>query len=350
MKQDLSLNVAPADGAGVLQPPSAWRLPLAIAAAGLASLAPWWLGIADLRLCVELFALIAIAQMWNLLGGYAGIIVVGPQAFIGVGAYALYWSSNSFGLNPFLALPLAGLATAVVAVTFAPLLFRLRGPYFGIGTWVLAELFRIAVLNTDALGAGAGMGLEQIATMDRWLRNGAAYWCALALAAGVMGVLAYLFRSDIGAALTAVRDDDMAAQSLGVNVELVKRMLFVGAAAVIGMAGAVYYINVLHIDPDAAFSMNWAAYIIFVVIIGGLGTLAGPVVGVLIFFGMREALANFGSWYLIALGALAICVMLVAPRGIWHLVRVSRGLNLFKKKRRVRAAHRHAIPPSNAKR
>jgi branched-chain amino acid transport system permease protein len=295
MKHEISLNPVQDGSTSRLAITNAWRLPLAVVAVGLASLAPWWLGAADLRLCVELFILIAIAQMWNLLGGYAGIIVVGPQAFIGFGAYALFWTSNYFGMNPFLALPLAGLATAVVARIFAPLLFRLRGPYFAIGTWVLAEIFRIAVLNTDTLGAGAGMSLEQIGTMERWTRNAVAYWCALAAAVGVIGVLSFLFRSHIGAALTAIRDDDMAAQSLGVNVELVKRILFISSAAVIGMAGGVYYINVLHISPDAAFSMNWTAYIIFVVIIGGLGTLAGPVVGGLIFLGMRETLANYGA-------------------------------------------------------
>ncbi|MEN3293414.1 MAG: branched-chain amino acid transport system permease protein [Burkholderiales bacterium] len=339
MKPNTTLNPtrAEAQAAGRLALRIGWRWPALFACVVAMGIAPWWIGIANMRLCVELFALIAIAQMWNLLAGYVGIVAVGPQAFIGIGAYALFWSSNHFALNPYAVLPLAGLVAAATAIVFAPLLFRLRGPYFAIGTWVLAEMFRIGVTNADWLGAGAGINLEMIGTMDRWTRSAAGYWCALGVALLATGLLVALLRSPVGVALTAIRDDESAAESLGVNVERLKRMLFVCAAAIMGMAGGAVYVSVLQVNPDAVFSPNWAAFIIFAVIIGGLGTVEGPIIGALLFFALRETLSDYGAWYLISLGGFAIVIMLAAPRGLWNLARNRFGWNFFDMRRKIAA-------------
>jgi branched-chain amino acid transport system permease protein len=333
--QDLTMKSATAaertESRNAVRVDRKWRaigVLMVLAVAG--SAAPWYIGAANLRLMVELLTLIAIAQMWNLLAGYLGIVSVGPQAFIGTGAYALFWLSNHFSMNPFILVPFAAMGAAIAAILFAPLMFRLRGPYFAIGTWVLAEMFRIAAMNTDTLGAGAGLSLETIGNLDRWYRDAVAYWLALGIALSAIGVVVTLLYKPIGVALTAVKDDEAAARSLGVNVERLKRGLFVCAAAIMGMAGGLAYINVLQVSPDAAFSLNWAAYVIFVVIIGGIGTIEGPIFGVLLFFGLREMLSDYGTWYLIGLGGLAIGVMLLAPSGLWVACRNWLSRHVFK--------------------
>jgi branched-chain amino acid transport system permease protein len=129
-----------------------------------------------------------------------------------------------------------------------------------------------------------------------------------------------LLRSPWGLALRTVRDNEASAQSVGVDVARVKRRVFVAAAFITGCAGAVSYLQTMFVTTSAAFTVEWSALIIFVVIIGGLGTLEGPILGTLVYFALRELLADYGTWYVIALGAFAIAAMLFAPQGLWGLV------------------------------
>jgi len=155
------------------------------------------------------------------------------------------------------------------------------------------------------------------------------YWLALALAVGTTLALYALLRSPWGPALRTVRDNEASAQSVGVDVARVKRRVFVAAAFITGCAGAVSYLQTMFVTTAAAFTVEWSALIIFVVIIGGLGTLEGPILGALIYFALREALADCGIWYVIALGALAIAVMMFAPGGLWGRLARATGWRLF---------------------
>jgi branched-chain amino acid transport system permease protein len=302
--------------------------------------APWWGGPATISTLVEVLVYIGLASLWNLLAGYAGLVSVGQQAYVGLGGYTLFGLASLFGVDPLLAIPAAGLLTAVISVPVAGLLFRLRGPYFAIGSWVVAEVFRLLLANWQLLGGGSGASLPVPVVIamapDRFLRLAYIYWTALALAALTIALVAFLLRSRFGMALTAIRDNEIAARSNGVSVTRTKLVVYVLAAAGTGMLGALISLAHLRISPDSAFSVNdWSVLVIFMTVIGGIGSIEGPVLGAILFFLLRGALANLGSIYLIILGAIAIGVMMLAPRGLWGLVAARTGWDVLPLKRRV---------------
>ncbi len=300
---------------------------------------------------IFIFYMFALAQFWNLLAGYAGLVSVGQQAFVGLGGYVLFALTVMAGLDPLIAIPFAGIAAAVFAIPTAFVVFRLNGAYFAVGTWVMAEVYRLVFAQIKELGGGTGTSLPPEVTnslvgidwirMALNLRTPAArdvltYWIALAIAAGSVLTIYLVLRSRRGLALSAIRDSTTAAQSLGVDIFRAKLWIYVLVAAGTGMAGALIYLQKARISPDAAFSvLDWTAYVIFIVVIGGIGTLEGPTIGVIIFYLMQTYLAGFGSWYLILLGALAISTMLFAPKGIWGHFSQRFGVVLFPVQRRV---------------
>ncbi|MDZ4253354.1 MAG: branched-chain amino acid ABC transporter permease [Sulfuritalea sp.] len=299
--------------------------------------APWWAERSSQRLLTEFLYTLALAQMWNLLAGYGGLLSVGQQGFVGIGGYCLVVLGLQAGINPFLIVPLAGVVAALVAIPTAAVLFRLRGAYFAVGTWVVAEVFRLLVANTASVGGGSGTSITRtVSGIPVWWRESTTLWIALALGAGATLAVYFLLRSRHGLALTAVRDSEPAAESLGISVGRIKWFVYVASAAGCGMAGALIFITKLRIAPEAAFSMEWTAAMFFVVIIGGIGTIEGPIVGTLVYFLLREFLSDYGSGYLIVLGSVAVAFMLWIPRGIWGLAASRLDLHFFPVQRRVR--------------
>jgi branched-chain amino acid transport system permease protein len=298
-----------------------------------------------------ILTMLTLAQLWNLIAGYGGMVSVGQQAFVGIGAYAMFAGVILWGWDPVAAILLGGVAGLVLAIPMAFFAFRLQGAYFAIGTWVIAEVTRLLVAQWKALGGGTGTSLPREATSDimgvAWVadafglreaaaRDVLAYWLALVLAVGTMGAIYALLRSRTGLALAAVRDNDNAARSVGVDARTVKWLVFLAAATMTGLVGALIYVQTARISPDAAFSVTtWTAYVIFIAVIGGIGRLEGPILGVLVFWGLQTAFADFGAWYLFALGLIAIAVMLFAPRGLWGLIADRTGLALFPVQRRL---------------
>jgi branched-chain amino acid transport system permease protein len=315
---------------------------IAAAGAGLVLVAgitlPWWSDAGTMRLAVEFFCFLVMAQMWNLLAGYGGLVSIGQQAYLGLGGYLLFALANHAGLNPFLCVPLAGAFAALVALPTAKLVFRLRGGYFAIGTWAVAEVFRLLLANVSMFGGGSGQSLRAMAAIPRATREPLAYWFALAAAVAAVAGVYWLLRSRHGLALTAIRDSETAAASQGIDVAFTQYWVYVVSAAGFGVVGALYYMNILRISPNAAFDVNWTAYVIFIVVIGGIGTIEGPIIGAILFFLLRETLADFGAWYLIALGAIAVVTMLYFPGGIWGAVQQRYELHLFPVRRWLRKA------------
>lgn len=305
----------------------------------LASL-PFWADRAVLRLVVEFAYYLALAQMWNLLAGYAGMVSVGQQAFVGLGGYVLFVLAAHLGVPPLAAVFLSGLVVAVLAVPTALVLFRLRGAYFAIGTWVVAEVFRLGLAQVGSLGGGSGQSLpasivRQIGS-SRDGREMLLYFSALTIAVAAVLVVYLLLRSRQGLALTAIRDSEPASGSLGINVFRTKLMVYVLAAGCTGVVGALIFLQKLRISPDAAFSVqDWTAAVIFIVIIGGIGTLEGPLIGTLIYFVLRSCFAEFGALYMIILGSVAVLMMLKAPQGAWGLVSERFGWQLFPMQRKL---------------
>ncbi|MEM9499198.1 MAG: branched-chain amino acid ABC transporter permease [Pseudomonadota bacterium] len=315
--------------------------PLALIASVIAILAtaPLWAGRADLRMLMEALSFLALAQMWNLLAGYTGLISVGQQAYVGLGGYLFFALAMFMGIPVLWAIPLAAAAAAVLAIPVGWLAFRLKGAYFAIGTWVIAEVFRLLAAQFPALGGGSGISLPvALAKSVAETRSGSEmvmYYIALAIALASVAGVWLLLRSRWGLALTAIRDSEPAAASLGVDVRRVKFMVYIGTAAGTALTGAFIFLQKLRITPEAAFSVTeWSAFVIFIVVIGGLGTIEGPILGVILFFALRDLAADWGTWYLMGLGAIAISVMLVDRRGIWGALR-ARGVPEIFSTRRV---------------
>src|SRR5580700_10972130 len=297
------------------------------------------------------FTMLSLAQLWNLLAGCAGLISVGQQAFVGVGAYALFAFTVIAGLDAVLSIVLSGALAGLVAIPAALIVFRLRGAYFAIGTWVVAEVCRLVLAQVKQLGGGTGtslppdvassiVGIDLVrnffAVRGPAARDMMVYWLALLLALGTFALVYRLLRSRHGLALSALGDSETAAESTGVDVFRTKFLIYVLTAVATGMVGALIFLQKARISPDAAFSLiDWTAYVIFIVVIGGIGSMEGPIIGVAIFYLLQYYLAALGSWYLMLLGALAIVLMLFAPSGIWGVISHSLDLSLFPVRRKL---------------
>ncbi len=311
-----------------------------VLAAGVGALAavPWWASEGQARNLVEFFTLLALAEMWNLLAGYAGLVSIGQQAFIGIGAYSLFAFGDKWGVHPFVAVALAGVVAAVLAAPTAALAFRIRGGYFAIGTWVIAEVYHLLTINISWLGGGNGETILSAARLDRTYRAHGTYWWALGVGVGSVLLCYALLRSRVGLALTAMRDEETAARALGVNVGRTKLLVYIVASAMCGLAGAVVYLNLLRVQPDAAYDVNWTAYMIFIVVIGGIGTIEGPIVGAVIFFTLQQELSQYGAWYLIVLGCVGVLAAVWMRGGIWGVVGSRFGVHVFPLRRRLQVA------------
>jgi branched-chain amino acid transport system permease protein len=282
----------------------------------LLALVPYYFTQNTTEKLTELFVLVMLAAMWNALAGYAGLVSVGQQAFIGIGAYGTIVFAEH-GVNGYVAVVLAALVAGAVSLPTSLLVFRLRGGQFAIGMWVVAEVFRLLVTNDQSVGGGTGRSLTALNGYAPADRQAYTYWLALGLMTVLIGLGFVLLRSRLGAALQAIRDDERAAESIGIRVARAKRVVFLLAAVGCGAAGGVTIANTLTVTPDSIFGVQWSAYMIFMVLLGGLGTFEGPVLGALVLFGIQQEFQNNGSWYLVGLGAVAIVVTLLFPRGIW---------------------------------
>lgn len=277
---------------------------------------------------VEISVYVVVASMWNLLAGYTGLVSIGQQAFIGLGAYALIVFANGYGQDIYFAVIPAAIVAVVASIPIALLAFRLRGGYFAIGMWVVAEVVRLLVkqYKGNPIKGGSGTSLEVPTDLypkaDRFQTTAL---MALGLAVLAVTVVALLLRSRTGLSLQAVRDNEAGARGLGVDVYRERFMVFMIAALFTGAAGAIWYVLKIRIQPDTAFGVaDWTAPIVVMVVIGGLGTVEGPIVGAVIWYVVRDHLTDQSStihlsdeWYLIVTGALAVAVALYAQRGLW---------------------------------
>ncbi|MCY3874186.1 MAG: branched-chain amino acid ABC transporter permease, partial [Rhodobacteraceae bacterium] len=280
---------------------------------------------------------------------YAGLVSVGQQAYVGFGGYMLFALTKFGGFHPVTAIVLAGMLAAVLSVPVATLIFRLKGAYFAIGTWVIAEVFRLGFAQVSALGGGSGsslpVGIVRSLADTRSGREALSYWLALGATVIVLASIYVFLRSRRGLALKAIRNSETAAAGFGVDIWRTKLEVYVVTAALTSIIGGLIFLQKLRISPDAAFSVNdWTAFVIFIVVIGGIGTIEGPIIGTLVFFVLRETLSDFGTFYLMIMGLVAIAVMLKAPKGIWGLVRDRFDLELFPLSFRVK----YSVPEKKA--
>jgi len=306
----------------------AWTGAVALIVVVVLAMLPYLVYSGTTAVLVQAFIVLTLASMWNLLAGYAGLVSVGQQAFVGLGAYFVLIIAIN-GTSPFAALPIAVIGSGVAALPLWWLVSRLRSGYFAIATWVLAATVMLIIEEFSSIGGGTGMPLPGFSGMDPTLLTAYTYWAGLAVTVAALATIYLLLRGRLGLVLTAIRDDEVAARSSGARVGLARMLVFVVAGAGCGAAGAVLAISQLQVQPAAVFSVQWTAVMAFATIIGGLGTIEGPIIGTVVYMVLQQTLASYNAWYLIILGLVAIFVALFARRGLWGLVDERINVRLF---------------------
>lgn len=269
-----------------------------------------------------------LGQAWNVLGGYGGQFSFGHAAFFGTGAYATAVLQASFGINPWVGFFLAGLAGGGMGLVVGFLSFRfgLKGAYFALVTLAFAEVLRILANTADFTGAGVGIliPLEQGAANLQFAEKAGFYWLALALVSLGLFVTAHLNNSRFGARLVAVRENEDAARASGVNVFETKLKAIALSAWLAGLAGAFYTQYYLYLDPTIAYGPNISVEALLVPIIGGTGTLFGPLLGATALHTISEltqhVAADAPGLNLAVYGLLLVLMVLFLPNGLWGLV------------------------------
>ena len=295
-----------------------------------------------------LFIYVILAVMWNALAGYGGLVSVGQQAFFGLGAY-LAIRLSEWGVSVYLALVVAALLAGLVSLPISVFMLRLRAGEFAIGMWVVSELLRLLV-NLDRLIQGdTGRSLIALQAFDADSRRAFTYWLALVSMAVLLGLVFFLLRSRIGSAIQAIRNNEEAAASVGGKVLAAKRIVFVLAAVGCAMAGTLWLATSLTFQPRSFFNIQWTAYMIFMVLVGGIGRFEGAILGALIFFLIEAWFGATGVWYLIGLGLTALLFSLFLPGGLWGLLEDRFRLHLLPVGYRVEQAQDEAIPPADGR-
>ena len=304
---------------------------LAAAAALVVLLAlPLFLGSYAVTLFIFIFFYAFLGQAWNIVGGYAGQLSAGHAAFVGVGAYTSVMLAMHAGLTPWIGMFVGGALAGCLGVLIGYLGFRfgLRGFYFVLLTVAFAEVCRIVALNTDALGGALGLYItftgdpRQLQFQD----NRAYYYVALALMLVATGAAAWIERHRVGAYLAAIRDDEAAAEALGVNTFRYKMIAMAVSSFLTGLGGTFYAFYLFSLQPNAVFGIPLSVEIIIRPIVGGAGTLLGPILGSFILSPLAEvsrAYLQTGGWagaHLILYGALLIAVVLFLPEGAYPYI------------------------------
>jgi branched-chain amino acid transport system permease protein len=267
------------------------------------------------------FIYLAMANMWNLLGGYSGLISLCPAAFVGLAGYTMTvmtWLSIPY----YIGIVSGSIVSALFAMLISIPVFRLKGIYFAIGTLVVPEILRFVFLLWKPVGGaiygrGAGYTVKGVAELSQ----SQIYWSALAIGIGSILLIRYILRSKLGRGLAAIRDNDGTAASCGINVFNLKLYSFVIAAFMTGLAGTIFYIYSGYIEPNSAFSVQWLITIMLATVIGGEGTEEGPIVGTIIVVFLYFLLARYAEISLIIQGIILVGIMLLAPKGIMGFVR-----------------------------
>lgn len=324
-----------------------------------------------LYLFFTFFVFAVFGHGWNLLAGYCGLLSFGNQAFVGVGGFALAILFYYGGVNVWLAwigggvvagllayllaIPVderrqgravwkpVGIAVLLWAIYEAAILYqpaldlfgsayvrrvlillliflgalpllRLQGAYFAVATWLIAASLASVFNEWKVVGAGGGMQIKSTVTLPQL------YYAGLVLLVVATAVIWRILRSRYGLALTAVRDDEEAARTVGIDIRRMKMVVFLAAGIFTGLAAGLFYMDAVIITPPAAFSVFWSAYFVFIVVAGGMGTLAGPIVGAVIFVVVDRLLAPVLNQGLLILGAASIVIMLVMPRGVMGIL------------------------------
>jgi branched-chain amino acid transport system permease protein len=275
------------------------------------------------------FLYMALGQMWNLLAGYSGLVSLGQQIFVGLGGYsvAIMTQKYSFGL-PVGILTAAGVSLVFAFVISFPI-FKMKGVYFTIGTWIAAEAVLIYFTNWAFVNYAIGYNI----TIAYSFSTRIIYIMAYILGIGSVALVYGLLRSKSGLALMSMRDNEAAAEVRGININRTKLKLWLIAAVFSGVTGAVLYLTLVFIKPSAAFGIDWTVLMVFIVVIGGIGTIEGPIIGAFIYAFVRQYLYNYPGYSMVILGTIAVAMIMIMPKGIAGTLHDKYGFELFSVRR-----------------
>ena len=283
-----------------------------------------------LLFCLLFCLYLGMSQMWNLLVGYSGLLSLGQQCFIGLGGYTVAVMSNYYGVYIWLGVLLGGVLSAILALFMSLFIFRMKGVYFGIGTWIFAETMLIWFSNWRYVKYGMGLFIKPTTAVDMT----DIYYGSFVVGVGSVALVYVLLRSKLGLGLMAMRDDEDVSQTMGVDVFRSKLYCFLIAAFVTGVTAGVLYIFQVFIQPYKAFAIDWTVKLVFIVIIGGIGTIEGPIAGSFLFVLLSQTLAEYFSVSMLILGAIAIMVILLAPKGIMGTLQEKIGFEILSPRRK----------------
>jgi len=293
---------------------------------------PNWGGSYIIMLARLMCMYVVLGQMWNLLAGYAGLVSLGQQMYIGLGAFAVAISAENFGIPFVPALLIGGVVSMIVAIGLSYLLLRMKGMYFSIATWIFAEAMMLFLTSMAYFGRGQGLFIVSA----RAIQGQVFYYAATLIVITIIAVVIVL-RSKLGLGLFAIRDDDSASATSGVPQFKSKLYCMMIASFVTGVLGGVFYMDMVWVQPVAAFGINWTVAAVFIVIIGGIGTIMGPIIGGIIYVFLSQylaSLAHIGSLNMVILGVIAVSVILLAPNGIVGTLERKLGFEVLSSRRR----------------
>ncbi len=292
---------------------------------------PAWGSMYLVNIFILIMLYISIGHMWNLLAGYSGLVSLGQQAFVGIGGYCLALTSQEYGLPLIVGFVLAGVVSVIFALVISAPIFKMSGVYFTIGTWIVCECLRVFFSSWKFVNYSIGYNISATYKM----MPSTIYFVALGIGVATTVLVIVLLRSKFGLGLMAMRDNSSSAEIRGIELYKTKLKCFLISSFVTGIAGAGLYLNIAFIQPNAAFGIDWTISMTFLVIIGGLGTIEGPLVGAVIFVLLRQLLYDFPGFSMLLLGIIAIAIILVAPKGIMGYVNERFGLDIFNIRRRL---------------
>jgi branched-chain amino acid transport system permease protein len=272
---------------------------------------------------------VALAQMWNLLTGYSGLLSLGQQAFIGFGGYTMAVTTNYYEVNVWISVLLGGIFSVFLALFMSLFIFRMKGIFFAIGTWIFAEILLLWFSNWEYVKYGSGLFIKPPNPPSMIM----IYYASLMMGVGALATVILILRSKIGLGLMAMRDNEAVSRSMGVEIFKSKLFCFLIAAFITGTTAGVLYVFQIFIQPYKAFAMDWTVSLVFIVIIGGIGTIEGPIVGTFIFILLNQTLTEYGHISLLLLGVIAIVIILVAPKGIMGTIQEKTGFEILSPRR-----------------
>lgn len=293
---------------------------------------PFWGGDYIVNIFTLILMYMAIGQMWNLLAGYAGLVSLGAQAFVGLGGYSLAMISQVYQLPFLLGFLLAAVVSVVFALIISVPIFKMKDVYFTIGTWLVAEALCVFFQTWALVNFNVGFNI----TVARKLSSTAMYFIAFGVGLIALIAVVVILKSKFGLGLMAMRDNDAASEIRGVKLYKSKLICFLISSGITGVAGAALYLNLSYIKPTVGFSIDWTVSMVFIVVIGGMGTIEGPIIGAIIFVILRQLLYNFSGFSMLILGIIAVVMIIVAPKGIMGLINKKHEFDLFGVKRKVR--------------